>query len=167
MNYNYPSSYSHPSSYPSQAPRSQSYSSKQKFLFREVSKGIFEIELKYDSTVLDAKTEISKRQNFPQKSIRLIWKGKILNDLAKLRECLPKENQFFVCYVVGGSQQKQNEPNQAAKSIKITPKPKEKEVDPKVAQLMDMGFEKEQCIEALQHCNNNVEGAIEFLLTQK
>ena len=130
------------------------------YRFREVTKGIFEIKMKYGSTVSDAKKQISKMHGFQEDLIRLIWNGKILPDDDRLSEIRMNDTQFIVCYVVGGGQNlKQSQKQQ----IPVKTKP-EKEIDPKLKQIIDMGFDEEKAKKALEKYKNNVENAINYLL---
>jgi uncharacterized UBP type Zn finger protein len=133
-----------------------------KIMFKEVSVGLFTLELPYKALASHAKKIISKQHGFNEKNIKLIWEGKEISDNTRLPYVL--DNQFIVCCVPHKKEEKPNRfvPKSAPVGIQLTKEKKEK-VPSNLEQLMEMGFPKEKCEEALKLTNGNINKAVEYL----
>ena len=135
--------------------------------FKEVSFGIFELKMSYSSTVLDAKKMIAEKYNINEKNISLIWDGEALKNEKRLYDLYIYQDKFIVCHVIYEKEPKQKSvPNSEHAGIKIKPEPKKEEKIPEgVKELIGMGFERSQCEKALKKVGNNVNLAIDLLLS--
>ena len=158
-----------------------------KLTIKSIKQIAYEVEVANDSSVKDLKKEIESKHGFDHSTLKLLFKGQLLDDLKTLKDYSINENEVLVMMnmkakpvnVPKEEEKKQDKvpenkitstttntntstQQQPNKPLVSTAKP-EKDYTAQIKQLSEMGFSGEEAKHAIKAARGNVEIAIEFL----
>jgi UV excision repair protein RAD23 len=154
-----------------------------KLTVKSIKQQAYDVEVDSEGSVKDLKVAIETKHGFEHSTLKLLFKGQLLDDSKSLKDYSITENEVLVMMnmkakpvnVPKEEEKKQeqtkpqeNKPSTTTSTQPQQPKPTttvkpEKDYSAQVAQLQDMGFSAAEAKNAIKAARGNVELAIEFL----